>query len=486
MGSDGLLRIVEAQPKSGSSGHELIWHTIDPTSGELIHLRRLHEWTQKLCLSGSLYHAVVHRVMGMVDDSTVAIMNADTLAEICRLDLTLGKADPPEPELTSREWTWSPKGNMVAVQVCSICNNSLGLIMGSSEVHIYDTASGRRIQSMLVQGHYLQMAWSKSLDKLAVCCKMETVEGNPSLLEDEEEEDTFATTIRIMDPALQTESLLPADLARESGSGWERCAWTPCGRLLIAQFKLALTLEEQTVQFLDTDGPSGVWIVDPCTLKPIFSTFESLWHVTWGWLGPSNRREEVIEAYFPGLASHVTFSHVHGTWQAVEKECDADKACTGYLTPNGRSLLYFGYLAEDCGTLYQHEFGSGEVFAVASKLISGAATVRGMLEPFFNWDVTAGFGDLENAWIPLPSSWSGLFAFIGVHSSSPSSDSLMLVDAKEHSLLGSWSGADLARQAQGRLLRGESIIDKMLTIRWSRNGRHGAVLCKGVVLIIMF
>ena len=285
----------------------------------------------------------------------------------------------------------------------------MDIIEGISKVHIYDTASGRRIQSTLVQGCCMQMAWSKSLDKLAICCDLDS-----SLLEEEEEEGggQVANAICIMDPALQTEALLPARLANEFGSGWEQCAWTPCGRLLIAQFNI--TSEEQTAQ-ITSDRPSGVWIVDPCTLSPIFSVFESLWQISWGRLGPSNRREEVIAAYFPELASHVTFTHVHGTWQADETKCDADKAGTGYLTPNGRSLLYFEHLAKDSGSLGQHQFGSGQTFVVASKLNPGASTVRAMLEPYFNRAVaasTASFGDLENAWIPLPPSWSGLFAFI--------------------------------------------------------------------------
>ncbi len=226
--------------------------------------------------------------------------------------------------------------------------------------------------------------------------------------------------------------------------------------------------------------------MDPCTLKPIFSTFERLWHISWGRPGPSNGRGEVIEAYFPKLALHVTFSHVQGTWQADEKKCDADKAGTGYLAPNARSVLYLEYSAEDCGSLGQHEFGSGQTSVVASQLNSGHPTVRAMLEPYFDRDVTASFGDLETAWIPLPPSWSGMFAFIGVHCSTPSSASLMLVDADKHSILGSWPAAGLARQAQGRVLRRDSTVDEILTIRWSRNGRHVAVLRRGVVLIMMF
>ncbi len=417
--------------------------------------------------------------MGMTDEGSVAILDADTLEDICRLDLTLEKGDPGEVELTVEEWVWSPKGKMAAVQVRSSSSGYADLMTGSSEVHIYDTSSGQRIQSTLVQGHCVQMAWSKSLDKLAICCGMVNVVSG--LLEDEGE----GATICIMDPALHTEALLPAELGMELGAGWERCAWTPCGRLLMAQFKIALTVDEQMIQG-DSDGPSGVWIVDPCTLSPIFSSLERLWDISWGQLGPSHGSGEVIEAYFPELASHVTFSHVHGTWQADEEKCDADKAYTGYLAPNGRSMLYFEYVAEGCRSLCQHEFGSGETFVVASKLKQGQSTVRAMLEPYFDRDVTASFGDLENAWIPLPPSWSGLFVFIGVHSSTPSSASVMLVDADKHSILGSWSGAELARQAKGRVLRRESNIDQIVNIRSSRNGRHIAVLCKGVVLIMIF
>ncbi len=248
MGSGGLLRIVEARIWGKCSTGNLVWHTIDPTSGETIDSQFLHEWKRGLCLSGCLYHAVVHRVMGMTNEGSVAIMNADTLAEICRFDPTLDKGDPGEPVLTLRELAWSPKGNMIAVQVLSILDFR-DILGGTSEVHIYDTASGQCIQSALVQARCMQMAWSKSLDKLAICCESE----DTSLLEEEE---GSATTIRIMDPALQTEALLPAQLAIEFGSGWERCAWTPCGRLLIAQFEIDLTSEEDPVHS-DPDSPSG-------------------------------------------------------------------------------------------------------------------------------------------------------------------------------------------------------------------------------------
>ncbi len=230
MGRDGMLRLVEARKDVGSQKSHLVWHTIDPASGKTIRSQSKHGWAKRLLLTLCLYQPTVHRVIGMIDDRTVAIMDADTLAEICRLDLTLDNEHPTGAVFMTAGLTWSGQGNMVAVHMQERClNEDDNIFQETSEVQIYDTSSGQRIQSSLIRGCWLHMSWSDSMDKLSVWCPLETLHISSDSEEEARLLDDCTATIRLLDPRHQTESFILQSLAPGYGSEWGQCTWTPCG-----------------------------------------------------------------------------------------------------------------------------------------------------------------------------------------------------------------------------------------------------------------
>ncbi len=473
MGCDGMLRVVQAHRLAGPLDFFLVWHTIDPASGKTIKSQSLHGWAKELPLTLCLYQPTVHRVIGMIDDRTVAIMDADTLVEICRLHLTLDNEYPIETVMNLAGLTWSAQGNMVAVHMQGECvNEDYDIVERPFEVQIYDTSSGQRIQATRIHGCWLHMSWSDSMDKLSVYCHLE----NYNLpLDSDEEEDIPESTIRLLDPEHQIELIIPQSTAPGLGSEWEQCTWTPCCPLLVAQYEHVLQPAHNVVA---PDSHSGVCIVDPCTLICLYQAHQGSGLISWGWRGPLGQHETPLEAYMPYLCKHVTFWRVDGMWHVHERDLGtADFHHTGSLTLDGRSLLVSG---DHC--LYAHDLGCASLDVLAADLAVASPSVR-MAREACDWHPSHLSGDVVVSWSPLPSSWSCLFSFIHKHASS---HSLKLVDPGKRSILGSWSFADLAVQAKGRLLRTDAARQKILTATWSRNGKHIAAFCDGLVFVMVF
>ena len=132
----------------------------------------------------------------MIDEHTLAVMEADTLAETFRLDLRM--AGDVSTTLVTLEWC--PASSMLAVHLQSSGpDEQASMLHGTSEVQIFDAASGLCLFSLALQAWHAHITWSSSLRKLAVRCPMEgDIESTMS-----EALPHRPATIRVLDPALR-------------------------------------------------------------------------------------------------------------------------------------------------------------------------------------------------------------------------------------------------------------------------------------------
>ena len=185
---DGRLRLVElASDKllTLSDPFEwdaigLAWHILDPATGHMVASEQKHIWPVPSPKPHQIYHERSGKVLGLVNVSTLAIMDAETLHEAVQCDISPHHAGlKTRGTSTLEKVAWSPSGSMLAVAVRSNPQELrdmdrdwyTGLVAGSAmlaEVHIYDTATGRCLQSVPMQASDIKLQWSPGTDQLAV------------------------------------------------------------------------------------------------------------------------------------------------------------------------------------------------------------------------------------------------------------------------------------------------------------------------------
>ena len=221
-------------------------------------------------------------------------MDADALAERCRIDLALMDEATGESGSVAA-LAWSSNGNWLAVQTEAYMPSLLTKMHG---IHMHDAASGRHIQTLSLRGLWAHICWSCSLHKLAVHCEREgDADG------DDGPGFNAPDTLRILDPALQIVAMLPGTIALRKSlapNAVNRCYWAPCGSLLMLQ------LQERSVQVLNA-----------ATMKTIFATTSAADSISWGQLAPSGRPERSLVACMSDQGSRVRFCHARGEWQVV-------------------------------------------------------------------------------------------------------------------------------------------------------------------------
>ncbi|KAK9825016.1 hypothetical protein WJX74_000814 [Apatococcus lobatus] len=170
----------DAMDKFGWDAVTLTWHILDPATGAILGSQQKYIWPLPSPKLDPMYHAGTRKVLGLVNVCTLAIMDAGTLQEVARCDIS------PRHEALAKRGTsvlhkvaWSSSGSMLAVAVCSNPQelrdmNShwyAGIVAGSAmlaEIHIYEAATGQCLQSVPVAASDVRLWWSPSTDQLAV------------------------------------------------------------------------------------------------------------------------------------------------------------------------------------------------------------------------------------------------------------------------------------------------------------------------------
>ena len=482
MGRDGLLRYVHPETLR-SPWSELVWHVIDPASGKAIKTELKHFWRhlEAFPRGTSCYHAAAHKVIGLADDHTLVIMDAETLAECCRLDLASSDERTGEHAPVS-QLEWSSTGKWLAVQVHSPHQLVVNVMHG---IHIHDAECGQRIQSVTVQGCLASMSWSGSLHKLAVCC----VHADDSADSSSDDEPGGSATITIMDPVIQTVAVLPPGISSEWGPFWQECCWTPCGTLLLVEYRA-----RSWPQLPNQPDEQGVDILDPCGMKLVFTAAQAMHSISWAVLAPLGTAAKSLAAYMPDLGLQVKFLRAQGEWQVNLKPLAADGSQAGYLTPDGDILLLSPEKPTQSVRLCHlaADTASTRNLHIAGQLCPEKTSLKLLAGQFASfWFDPDRLPLLEIVWTALQPSWSGMYAFAHVHSSRKVMPSLKLVDARESRIIGSWSSADLAQLATEADCRQRPswhsrMIQDIQDIMWSRTGRHIAVVCYRQAFVLVF
>ena len=484
MGRDGMLRIVEGQRDPESDSQVLTWHTINPASGTTTASVSKYHWPYELNIRNSIYHAAGHMALGMIDAHTIAVLEADTLAETLKLDLAFSQALPGNFSCVLTSIAWSPQGTMLAVCLNMTGPDAPGIgWLTQSEVQIFDAASGQHVQSLTLRGlGAVYSMWSSSLGKLVVRCRGEVSASASSFR-------SLSNTLRVLEPALQTVALVPNNMTLEQGSAWEDCWWDPSGALLVASVSLRFACSSHHSESL-----SGLCVLDPCTLRPIFRAAQRPAEISWGLLASSGKPPGTLVAYMPSACSQVTFWQDQSKWQVEERSLkDVANSRSGHVTPDGRTLLLTQMDDYKRTILCQHAFNSSETFAIAETSSPDVPFCnQGPASPFQQWPQAwpgeLAAGHLNISWNPCLGSWSGVYAFQHAHPLQGGGQCLTLVDAKAHKVLGSWSGADLALLTGRRTSRKDGVPEDFHSISWSRNGTRIAAFCSSLdmVLILRF
>ncbi len=207
-------------------------------------------------------------------------------------------------------------------------------------------------------------------------------------------------------------------------------------------------------------------VLDPCTLKPLFPEIPIGYRsvdITWGSIPSAKNTKPTIIAWMPHLSLQVTFWHADGEWHTRSvRSCIGATKC---LAAGGHFIFVDDSLiqAKNGISLCQYDFRSSESHVVAKSL-----------EHAFS----------ASAASPWPCGWSSMYVNVHVHIMTPASLSVVLVDSQKHRVVRTLSGRALGLTKAAGLSK-EAFWD-FCGVVWSRNGRHIAVRCRGVVFVLIF
>lgn len=466
---DGLLCIVETIYDNLFGLAKLRWHTIDPASGQVRDSKCQHFWfMDRDCSLNLVYHAASHRVAVLADEHSLAVLEADTLQEVSRIQLGPRHPDQGPQLLRVGSFAWSHDGSKLAVTLPRSAHPRLAswhhdeYVSGSSEVHVYDISSGECLQSIFLASLAPSISWSSSLDMLLVHCDHERI---PAPGADQAQGtwpgqtaggiiDTQAT-VRILEPAQQRAEFVPNQVDAGGNTLFAACQWSPCGTVL---------LTNQYYYLNSTSAYCWEWCVqDPSTFQIIFKIPGHSRKMSWACRATPDGAGQTLTAFLAASRTIVTFSKVNGHWQASQSQLKSLASCIdGSLAPAGDTLVAVGkpdpsrimtqLIHHDPDTQQEHLIVNSFIFTCPDNV-------------------------LQMAWAPLPAAWPQMYALVN---KVPKHffDVMNLVDAKAQNVLGSWTTSDLNKQALGRSLRWAPKADSLRAVSWSPGGRHLAVICE--------
>lgn len=286
------------------------------------------------------------------------------------------------------------------------------------EVHVFDAASGHRLQALAFNAKQVQIPWSSSLPLLSVSSQ----KAHPWIYgvgpaTNGGSEGGLALgfcRIRVMCPSERSVVSTPAALAGDRN--W-RCSWTTCGRLAVA---------DNRGRGSQASHPVCVCVMDGHSLKQIFTIKD--WPNASSWAS----RGRAVYAHFPGRGICAKFHMQDNTWRAVTWITDTRlawlQACyKGPFSPCG-SMLVLSILEPNQLDLTHFDLKARCCHSIAE------------------CSCYAGSDDIRVAWIPHPVGWSPAYMIVdqpAVQGSMPPNQQVVLpfmklVDAKAHRVLASW------------------------------------------------
>lgn len=277
-----------------------------------------------------IFHAS-GKVIGLVDNSTLAIMDAVTLHELERCDISpRHTALPGDRSGRLSGVAWSGSGTLLAAAICSsTVSKGIGPQDSMAEVLIIDTASGRCLQCVSMHAYHVELKWSPGpADLLAVSsvrkCQYDrnhTASGRMRVL------DTPQADLRLLRPCCQEVVQVNCTVPDFPRAQWTDPYWSPHGQLLVAGWHSN-----------DSTYQQGCTIFDSKTLEHISTFPQDPRSISWALKIPSSLQRSRLSAFFPELCAGLSFiSHGSGSgWTDVCKHCNVPQACTDVsLSPCG-------------------------------------------------------------------------------------------------------------------------------------------------------
>ena len=482
MGSDGLLRVVEPlwhPPFTRPPCLQCHWHTIHPLNGHVLRSAFHHMWFMDADLLTRLRHAKARLALSMPDALTLLVMDEDTLQEVCRISMAhscteaMGSSNDSIPDLVFGSLEWAAQGDLLAVSVQRYHASESQAHM--PQIRIHSTASGQCLQSIELEHlQNVRFSWSESLDLLVVCwaslqdlTPVKAAAGSSS----------ERTQIMLLDPFQQTQE----EVSPPAEAEWRlHCHWTPCGGLLVTGLRSA--------------GLPGICVLDVLSRQPLYTaTFESAsWSfqdshmITWSQHCRQARHHEACMAYLPERHAFVHFDKLNDQWHVRETSLVKSRMpnlCSGKtFAPDGSYLVGVHQLADGKACLCNWDSREINCFAVGPAFFA------------------SGHGMFDMDWVPFPPGWSPMHACIlsqglscaEIEGHLPSMNHahgrfpcIHLVDAKAHQVLESWMATDLFEHMKAPALR-TSFAWHAEELRWAPNSKHLAVLCNGLLLLLIF
>ena len=468
--ADGRLYLIEflGDPES-LDFCEVCWHTIDASTGQTLASERKLRWHPAF-LENSPYQAQAQRVLALADEHSIAVLDAGSLQEISRIVVTPRslKVDHEDMRIV-QTISWCPGGEWVSaiLLIASERESPSAPFAVSSEVHIYDAASGACVQAVQFQAP-VQLSWSP-------CLALAAVQGENVLYECLAKIGYTATAagrpaplkgpVKILDPAqdvvIEGTSQMLAQCPQDER--W-MTSWSPAGALLIAQHGSKCVV---------LDGLTGQ------------AVFESEWAgfsfegSTWA----STAEAVFLPAALPTQQAWIKFVRNDGNWRHAAKTFQIAPELRGLggarISPDGRMVAGWAKLGGTCrARIYHHNLETGQ----------GQVTIRDCVAH----GGPKGFASNFAGW---PSAWPQVNAHI--HASSFHQEEyahgrtkgfpawLKVMEGQAHKVLGSWTAADLLDLIPGTPTCTAAICDEVSDGVWAPKGNHLAVFCNNNTWILV-
>ncbi len=394
LGGDGLLhliKVVDLKPRLYGEGQMLPikWFTFDPDACRLVSCETKLVWPLPI---DQVYHAQSCQALGVDLCETegscrawLVVLDAITLQEKSRMALY---THAPSATATFGGAFWNHDGSMVAALMYHelAAGHSPGQRPPQwlGRVHIFDTATGSRLLSLQLRLHLeeVTVCWSPGSSLVAVhqfwsrppragqpgagtspakLCDLERLFGpehhglvigaTGSAIENE----GFGISpgdrdgLRILDPAAQQVYVIPCriflpvqtDESQAQGSpgpymSFKTCAWSPCGNLLLAGWRLSSGRRSTGFSIYASQSFGSVPENDQSA--SVLDSLGCLDNMTWRTVPGADSR---VAAFFPLMCLYVLFEKVGRHWHAHTTDLH-DVIAPGrssFLDPCCRSLL---------------------------------------------------------------------------------------------------------------------------------------------------
>ena len=294
-----------------NSAAPLCWCSVDITSGTVQATTTQYTWTGNPL---RCYHAASVRLLvvrGQRTVATVAVVEGETMQELCSFDvLPRGAHGSLSKHASIKALRWSHDGSMIAAHVFSQMQFWPQSYV-RTEIQIYDAKTGMCLQLLELDASKAKIDWSSSANNLLVTWVQkaepaDTRDGaaftRPSNLS------MFGQVMRPLQSEVEHVCCGPGALA---------VCWSPCGQFLVTECHnegatLLQILETASLTCIQASVHSNV--TRPIGLQP---DLKCLNQGMWAALVTTSSQAASWTAIFPKLNLKVELDNAGGTWHAA-------------------------------------------------------------------------------------------------------------------------------------------------------------------------